>query len=156
LPILATRDHHRAEHISFYTSYAGTKPLDVIRTETDEQVLWRTRCIQSTPGAEILLPPDLIDLIIDKRDRKEVDNYSGFWNDGGQETEIKGILEDRGIRHLITYELATDYCVQATVLHAIEEGYSVTLILSLSRGITPNGTRTAVERMKSAGAIIEE
>ena len=65
-------------------------------------------------------------------------------------------LKNIGARSLIIYGLATDYCVCATVLHALEENFDVTLLLGLSRGITPEGTRTAIEEMKAAGAKIEE
>ncbi len=155
-PIMATRDYHPADHISFFTSHSGAKPLDVVRTSAGEQVLWPPHCVQGTAGAEILLPADLITAVIDTGNRKNFESYSGFRDDGGHDSGLKSLLEQMRVKNLIIYGLATDYCVQATVLHALEEGFSVTLVLSLSRGITEDGTAAAVKRMKSAGAIIEE
>jgi nicotinamidase/pyrazinamidase len=156
LPILATRDYHPADHVSFFTSHPGKKPLDVIRIEGREQVLWPPHCVQGTPGAEILVPSDLITGVVSTGDRTEFESYSGFRDDGGRDTGLKGLLEEYGARSLIIYGLATDYCVCATVLHALEESFDVRLLLSLSRGITPEGTRTAIEGMKAAGARMED
>jgi nicotinamidase/pyrazinamidase len=156
LPIIATRDYHPADHISFYTSHPGAKPMDVIETHGHEQVLWPPHCVQGTPGAEILLPPDLITAVVSTADQPDAESYSGFRDDLGRDTGLKHILEELGVTDLIIYGLATDYCVQATVMHAREEGYEVTLVKSLSRGITPEGTDEAVEGMKAAGVKIEE
>jgi len=156
LPIIATRDYHPADHISFYTSHSGTKPLDVIQTHSGEQVLWPPHCVQGTPGAKILLPSDLITAVISTADRPDAESYSGFRDDLGRESGLKSLLEELGVKDLIVYGLATDYCVQATVMHAREEGYEVTFIKSLSRGITPEGTEAAIEEMKAAGVKIEE
>ncbi len=156
LPILATRDYHPADHVSFFTSHPGKKPLDVIKIQDREQVLWPPHCVQGTPGAEILVPSDLITAVVSTGDRTEFESYSGFRDDGGRDTGLKRLLEEYGAKNLIIYGLATDYCVAATVLHALEEHFNVTLLLGLSRGITPEGTRKAVEEMKAAGATIEE
>jgi nicotinamidase/pyrazinamidase len=156
LPIIATRDYHPADHISFYTTHPGTKPLDVIQTHSGEQMLWPPHCVQGTPGAEILLSPDLITAVVSTADRPDAESYSGFRDDLGRESGLKSLLEDLGVKDLIVYGLATDYCVQATVTHAREEGYEVTLIKSLSRGITPEGTEAALEEMRAAGVRIED
>ena len=156
LPIIATRDYHPADHISFYTSHPGAKPLDVIQTHGHEQVLWPPHCVQGTPGAEILLPPDLITAVVSTADQPDAESYSGFRDDLGRDTGLKHILEELGVTDLIIYGLAIDYCVQATVMHAREEGYEVTLVKSLSKGITPEGTDRAIEEMKAAGVKIEE
>ena len=156
LPILATRDYHPPDHVSFFTLHPGKQPLDVIKIQDREQVLWPPHCIQGTPGAEILLPPDLITAVISTGNRAEFESYSGFRDDGGRDTGLKGLLQEYGTRSLIIYGLATDYCVSATVLHAREESFDVTLLLDLSRGITPESTRKAVEEMRAAGARIEE
>ena len=84
LPIFATRDYHPVDHVSFFTSHPGQKALDVIRIGDREQVLWPPHCVQETPGAEILIPPDLITAVISTGDRSEFESYSGFRDDGGR------------------------------------------------------------------------
>jgi nicotinamidase/pyrazinamidase len=156
LPILATRDYHPADHISFFTSHPGKKPLDVIGLQERKQVLWPPHCVQGTPGADILLPGDLITAVISAGDCTECESYSKFRDDGGHDSGLKGLLEEYGAKRLIFYGLATDYCVHSTVLHALEEHFDVTLLLGLSRGVSPETTYTAIQEMRAAGAKIEE
>jgi len=153
-PILATRDHHPPDHISFYTRHKGKQPFDVIEVSGRKQVLWPPHCVQGTDGARILLPSELITAVVSTGDDADFESYSGFRDDAGRETGMKTLLEGMGATELIVYGLAIDYCVRATVLHAREEGYAVALITRLSRGITPEGTRAALEDMKAAGAVI--
>jgi nicotinamidase/pyrazinamidase len=155
LPIFATRDYHPADHVSFVTSHPGTKPLDVVVVEGRQQVVWPPHCVQGTPGADILIPEDLITSIISTGAHSRFESYSGFRDDGGNDTGLQGLLEKLGTKNLIIYGLATDYCVKATVLHALELKYRVKLLLDLSRGVAPDTTRAAIEEMKAAGAEIE-
>jgi nicotinamidase/pyrazinamidase len=155
LPIFATRDYHPSDHVSFVTSHPGTKPLDVVLVEGRQQVVWPPHCVQGTPGADILIPEDLITSIISTGAHSRFESYSGFRDDGGNDTGLQGLLEKLGTKALIIYGLATDYCVKATVLHALELNYRVKLLLDLSRGVAPDTTRTAIEEMKAAGAEIE-
>ncbi len=154
LPIIATRDYHPANHVSFYASHAAKKPLDVVEIDGRRQILWPKHCVQGTHGADILLPEPLIDHVITTANRPEFESYSAFRDDGGKETGLKSLLDDMGANHLIVYGLATDYCVKETVIHALEQNYGVTLVMSLCRGITPESTEKAVAQMKATGARI--
>ncbi len=49
------------------------------------------------------------------------------------------------------YGVATDYCVKAAALGLAQRGYRVTLLEDAIAGITPEGTRGAIEEMKAAG-----
>jgi len=154
IPVVATRDWHPADHVSFFTGHPGAKPFDVVRVGEVDQTLWPPHCVRGTPGAEILIPPDLITEIISTGSRREYDSYSGFRDDGGADTGLRATLEKLGGKKLMLYGLATDYCVRATVIHALEEGFEVTLDLGLSRGITSESTKEAVDEMKRVGAVI--
>jgi len=156
LTIVATIDYHPPNHVSFFTNHPGAKPFEVIRVGQVDQVLWPPHCVQGTPGARILVPRDLIDTVIETASDPIFDGYSGFRDDGGRETGLKRALLDLGAKKLIVYGLATDYCVRGTVLHALEEGFEVTLRLGLCRGIAADGTRSAVEEMTAAGAMIAD
>jgi nicotinamidase/pyrazinamidase len=155
LPVFATRDYHPADHVSFYTSHPGKKPFDVIASERGQQILWPPHCVQGTPGADILIPEDLITSVISTAARSEFESYSSFRDDGGNDTGLQGLLEERGAKELVIYGLATDYCVKETVLHALELKYRVKLLLDLCRGVAPDTARAAIEAMKAAGAEIE-
>jgi nicotinamidase/pyrazinamidase len=154
LPIIATRDHHPPDHLSFFTNHEGAKSLDVIQVEDRQQILWPPHCVQRTSGADILLPADLITTIVSKGEHPKYDSYSAFRDDGGHETGLKEQLEELGAETIIIYGLTTDFCVKFTVLHALEQGFSATVLLDLCRGVTQEGTRNAIDQMRCAGATI--
>jgi nicotinamidase/pyrazinamidase len=156
LPIIATRDFHPADHVSFHTSHVGLDPFSLARLGEREQMIWPPHCVQGTPGAEILIPNFYVDHFIDKGRRRKFDSYSGFRDDGGAETRLNGVLKDLGVERLLVFGLATDYCVKATVLHGLEAGFDVTLVESLCRGVAPETTAAALKEMRSAGAAIRE
>ena len=78
----------------------------------------------------------------------------GFADDGGHKTELGNLLQEDGIKKVLVYGLATDYCVKATALDAIEAGYRVDLIVDLCRGVSPDTTASALEEMKAKGVKI--
>lgn len=51
----------------------------------------------------------------------------------------------------VVYGVATDYCVKAAALGLAERGYRTTVLTDGVAGITPEGTKAALEAMVSAG-----
>ena len=154
LPVYYTQDWHPADHVSFYTNNAGTEPLAVIEINGRPQVMWPPHCVQGTPGAEILITVKGPTKTVRKGTDPQFDSYSGFADDGGHKTKLADLLQNDGIKKLIVYGLATDYCVKATVLDALESGFQVELILDLCRGVSPDTTEDAVRDMQAGGARI--
>lgn len=155
-PIYATQDWHPKNHASFFTNHPGKKAFDVIKLHGKDQVLWPPHCVQNTAGAEILLDQKLFKAVVKKGMDPQYDSYSGFQDDGGKKTEMDRILKKDGIKKVIVYGIATDYCVRATALDAIAAGYKVVMIKNLSRGVAPDTSQKAIEEMKSKGVIILE
>ena len=145
---------HPADHISFYTNHAGKKPLDTIEIQGRTQVLWPPHCVQGTPNAEILVDDNLFTAIVKKGKDKRYDSYSGFQDDGGDQTELDAILKENGVNKLIVFGLATDYCVKATAIDAADAGYEVTVVEGLSKGVAPDTTASALDDMKAKGIIL--
>ena len=156
LPIFGVQDWHPMDHISFYTSHPGTKPLDTIEIDGRTQVLWPPHCVQGTENARILVDNKLFLTIVQKGKDKQYDSYSAFQDDGGHKTEMEAILRQNGIEKVVLYGIATDYCVRATALDAIHTGFQVTVIEELCRGVASDTSEEALEEMKGAGAIILE
>ena len=154
LRIYFTQDWHPANHISFYTNNLGTEPLQIIEIDGRPQVMWPPHCVQGTPGAEIIVTVDASAKTVRKGTNSRFDSYSGFADDGGHKTELDNLLRQDSIQKLIIYGLATDYCVKATVLEALEAGYQVELDLDLCRGISPETTESAIQEMKARGATM--
>ena len=149
-----TQDWHPAEHISFYTNHSGTQPLEVIEIAGRPQVMWPPHCIQDTPGAGILITVPETAETVRKGVNLKFDSYSGFADDGGHKTQLDQLLQRDGIKKLIVYGLATDYCVKATVLDALAAGYRVELMVNLCRGVDRETTAGAIKEMEAAGAVI--
>jgi nicotinamidase/pyrazinamidase len=152
--VLATQDWHPADHISFYTSHPGRKPFDLVDVRNKKQVLWPPHFIQGTENADLLLEETLFDAVVKKGKDRRYDSYSGFQDDGGARTEMDGLLEKKGVRELIVYGIATDYCAKATALDAAKAGYTVAVVAGLSRGVAPETTAKALEEMKANGIAI--
>jgi nicotinamidase/pyrazinamidase len=153
--IFGTQDWHPARHISFYTSHEGKKPFETVMIEGRPQVLWPPHCIQGTENARVLIDNNLFLAVVKKGQDVRYDSYSGFQDDGGSRTEMDRILSRNGIKKLIVYGLATDYCVKATAMDAIEAGYEVTLIEGLCRGVAPDTTNQALAELAAKGIQIK-
>lgn len=154
LPVYVTQDWHPANHVSFFTHHKRKKAFDVIRLHGKDQVLWPPHCVQKTPGAEILLDKKLFEAVVKKGMDPRYDSYSGFQDDGGKKTALDPLLKKAGIRKLVVYGIATDYCVRATALDAVAAGYQVIMIRNLSRGVAPDTSQKAIEEMKAKGIVV--
>lgn len=154
LTLYATQDWHPPDHISFFTNHPGKKAFDVVKVGAKDQVLWPPHCVQGTEGARVLVDNNLFLAIVKKGQDKNFDSYSGFQDDGGAKTEMERILKARGIKKLIIYGIATDYCVKATALDAVAAGFEVTVVEELCRGVAPETTAKALQEMKSKGITV--
>jgi nicotinamidase/pyrazinamidase len=110
--------------------------------------------VQNTPGAEILLDKKLFKAVVRKGMDPRYDSYSGFQDDGGKKTDLDKLLKKDGIKKVILYGIATDYCVRATALHAIDAGYKVIVIRNLCRGVAPDTSQKAIEEIKAKGVVV--
>ncbi|MCP3891584.1 MAG: isochorismatase family protein [Desulfobulbaceae bacterium] len=155
-PVFATQDWHPADHVSFFSNHEGKKPFELIQVENHTQILWPPHCVQNSQNAEILLNPKLFKGIVKKGKDKRYDSYSGFQDDGGVETEMNHLLKASNIHEVIIYGLATDYCVKATAIDALEAGYKVTVIEGLSKGVASDTTAKAYDEMKQKGITVLE
>jgi nicotinamidase/pyrazinamidase len=139
IPIFASRDWHPSNHISF----------------KERGGPWPPHCIQNTFGAafhpDLKLPPHAE--VISKAETSDVDSYSAF---GG--TDLSDRLREAGVQRVWIGGLAQDYCVRATALDAIKEGFEVHLIVSATRAVNvkPDDGQHAIDEIQRAGGILEE
>jgi nicotinamidase/pyrazinamidase len=157
--IIATRDWHPADHVSFSGQHPGRKAGDVIDAGGLEQVLWPKHCVQGTWGAELAagLDQSRIRHIISKGTDRSVDSYSGFFDNGRrQATSLERCLREERVTSLHIMGLATDYCVKATALDARELGWETYVIKEGCRGVdlTPGDSQRAFEEMLRAGVSL--
>jgi nicotinamidase/pyrazinamidase len=154
LVIFGSQDWHPTNHVSFYTNHPGTKPFQAIRIEARTQILWPPHCVQGTENARVLPDNNLFLALVKKGQDPRYDSYSAFQDDGGCKTEMDAILKGNEIGTLVIYGIATDYCVKATALDALANGYHVIVIEDLCRGVAPDTSKKAWEEMKEKGAIV--
>jgi nicotinamidase/pyrazinamidase len=152
--IFGTQDWHPSDHVSFYTKHDGKKPFETIQIEGRSQVLWPPHCIQGTENARVLVDNNLFRAIVKKGKDSRYDSYSGFQDDGGAKTEMDQILKRNMVQRVIVYGLATDYCVKATAIDAADAGYRVIIVEGLCRGVAPDTTEKALEKMEAKGITI--
>jgi nicotinamidase/pyrazinamidase len=133
--IIASRDWHPANHISF-KAQGGP---------------WPPHCVQDTEGAkfhtDLKLPNNTF--IVAKATDPSKEAYSVF--DG---TGLADILQSQEVTRIFIGGLATDYCIVNTVLDARKLGIDVMVILDGSRGINvrPGDIDRAYDAMVKSGA----
>ncbi len=124
---------------------------------------WPPHCVESTDGArfhpELRLPEGTV--VFSKGQDFDSDSYSGFDGQDERGRSLLDALRQDGVGHIYAGGLATDYCVRATVLDALERGFEVTLLLDAIKGVdvNPGDSEAAVEEMIEKGArtaIIDE
>jgi len=157
--VVATRDWHPADHISFASSHPGKKVLETVYIGGITQVLWPAHCMAGSPGADF--HPELdhapISLIVHKGKNSGMDSYSAFFeNDRKTSTGLAGWLRELGIQELAVCGLATDYCVKFSVLDALALGFQVRVVSDAVRGVDlPAGSADeALREMRERGASV--
>jgi nicotinamidase/pyrazinamidase len=110
--------------------------------------------VQNTPGADILIDIEGPAERVQTGANPKFDSYSGFVDDGGNPSGLDRLLRRDGIKELIIYGLATDYCVKHTALDAVALGYRVELLVDLCRGISPETTDSALKELEARGIAI--
>jgi nicotinamidase/pyrazinamidase len=159
--IVATRDWHPADHLSFAMNHLGRRVGETIELEGLPQVLWPPHCVQGTHGAELAVGLDAarIEHVVFKGTDPAIDSYSGFFDNGHRRsTGLGKYLSDCGIGEVYILGLATDYCVQFTALDARRLGLRTWLIADACRGVElhPGDIERAIGAMRDAGVEITD
>lgn len=159
--VVASQDWHPADHGSFASQHPGKQPFEMGTLGGKPQMLWPDHCVQDTPDADFHPSLDMakVDHVQRKGENAEVDSYSAFRdNDQTALTGLDDYLKAKGVDRLDVCGLATDYCVKASVVDAINlmPGVSVRVVTDGCRGIDAAGVEAALTEMKAAGAAIVE
>lgn len=122
--------------------------------------IWPVHCVRDTKGAEFYPGLKVEGRVVQKGTRGE-DGYSGFTvrdpETGEQaDTDLEPLLRDKGIQRVVVVGLATDYCVKATALDAVEKGFATSVLTDAIRAVdleAGDGER-AITEMRTAGTEI--
>ncbi|GBG29206.1 Ankyrin repeat domain-containing protein 1 [Hondaea fermentalgiana] len=149
-------DWHPYNHCSFRTNNPGADLFEVVHLPTtgNAQIMWPDHCVQGTHGAELHkdLKIEVSDIYTYAGCNPQRDSYSVFKDNGSTVlTEMRDLLEESAVTEIYAVGLATDYCVQYTLLDAksLLQGVEVFFIQDGCRGISDAGVKGAVDAFKS-------
>jgi nicotinamidase/pyrazinamidase len=137
--VVATRDYHidPGSHFSPRPDFANS---------------WPPHCVVGTHGAEF--HPDFnmsrVETVFSKGKHEAA--YSGFEGADDAGVPLAAWLREQGVDSLDVAGIATDYCVRATTIDAVAEGFGIRVLLDLTAGVDPTTTAEAIEAMREAGA----
>jgi nicotinamidase/pyrazinamidase len=155
--VVATQDWHPPDHQSFASQHAGLAVGDSFQLGGLNQTAWPDHCVQGSHGAEFVRTLNLqrIRRVVRKGTDSCIDSYSGFFDNGHQRsTGLLDYLREQNVSQVFVMGLATDYCVRATVLDALQAGLQTALIVDGCRGVElhEGDIERALNEMESAGA----
>jgi len=154
--VVATQDWHPTNHGSFASQHVGRRPGEIIELAGLPQVLWPDHCVQNSVGAELSshLNTRSITRVFPKGTERDLDSYSGFFDNGGtRQTGMGDFLRNRKVTDTYILGLATDYCVRATAIDSCRLGFRTWLIEDACRGVElqSGDCAAAIAQMKAAG-----
>ena len=137
--LVFSRDWHPSDHCSF-------SDAPEFRDGS-----WPAHCIQDTPGAEfhgdLRVPLDAY--FVEKATDPDKDAYSVF--DG---TPLDSVLSKKEVKRVFITGLATDYCVRATALDALQAGFETYVVVDACRGVDDDSARAALDELQTAGVFL--
>lgn len=119
--------------------------------------IWPVHCVRDSWGAE--LHPGLVaDGPVVRKGANGEDGYSGFTmrdpvSGATIPTELEALLRERGVERVVVCGIATDYCVKATALDAVDLGFGTSVLVDAVRAVDlrPGDGERALEEMATAG-----
>ena len=139
--VVATRDWHIDPGLHF-------------SAEPDFRDSWPPHCVVGTPGSHF--HPDfehtLAEAVFDKGAYEAA--YSGFEGSSG-ETSLAEWLREHGVDTVDVVGIATDHCVRATALDAVEEGFGTTVLLDYTAAVAEETRARTLEEFEEAGVAVE-
>src|SRR4051794_29129678 len=138
---VATRDHH-------------VDPGDHFSADPDFVDSWPPHCVVGSDGEAFHpnLDPQPFDAVFLKGEHAAA--YSGFEGRASDGSALADWLRGREITHVDVCGIATDYCVRATALDAVRNGFRTRVLETLCAGVAPGSTDKALAEMQHAGVTI--
>jgi nicotinamidase/pyrazinamidase len=141
--VVATRDHH-------------IDPGSHFADEPDFVDSWPPHCVVGTLGAEFhdeLTFRDFSTVVYKGQYEPAYSAFEGVTEDGER---LSAWLRARGVDQLHICGIATDYCVHATALDAVREGFATTVLLDLTAAVAPDRVSDIAAELANAGVVIKE
>ena len=145
--IIASRDWHDAEGDNGGHFAAG---------EPDFVDTWPAHCVAGTPGAEY--DPGLDTAAVTHHVKKGQGKpaYSLFEGVTDAGETVSDLLTQHGVVDVDVVGIATDHCVRASAMDAIEHGRHVRVLTDLVAGVAAESSERALAELAHAGAELQE
>jgi nicotinamidase/pyrazinamidase len=139
--VVATQDHH-------------VSPGDHFSDDPDFERSWPAHCVAGTDGAAFHpnLDPQPFDAIFKKGEYAAA--YSGFEGKSEDGVPLADWLRGHDVTSVDVCGIATDYCVRATALDAVEAGFSTSVLSGLVAAVAPATGSAALDEVRAAGATV--
>ncbi|CAG2117385.1 unnamed protein product [Medioppia subpectinata] len=177
--VIVTIDYHPWDHCSFVESVhnpAIDRPINDYFGKTRDtltfndrvnytvhpnitQVLWKTHCVQGTPGADLyagIHTKQVQDLVrVKKGMDSDIDSYSAFEDVGGlHKTNLNDELINRNITNIYLTGVLYEFCVGMTALDGLRYNYSTAFIEDAVHALTPALAEKMLKRLREHSASI--
>lgn len=142
--VVYSRDWHPYDHCSFQ-ALGGP---------------WPPHCIQGTRGAALdrhllyAVRKYHAPLMVSKGDDRCREAYSAFQGRGRSGQSLEAILRHYNIERVRVVGLALDYCVKATALDAMREGFDTAVLLDATRPVGYLTGARAILELRAAGVSL--
>ncbi len=145
--VLASRDWHDGE---------GSNGGHFAEGLPDYVDTWPRHCVAGTDGAEYhpAIDTALIDVHVKKG--QGVPAYSLFEGVTDEGSSAGTVLSARGVTEVDVVGIATDHCVRASALDAIEHGLHVRILTDLVAGVAPDPSTAALAEVARQGGELSE
>lgn len=144
--VFASRDWHDADSDNG-GHFATTDPPNFVTT-------WPVHCVADTPGAEYHPALDTDAVTVHIKKGQGVPAYSIFEGTSADGVTVAELLDEFGVVEIDVVGIATDYCVLASALGAIEHGRAVRILTDLVAGVAAESSEAALVELGHAGAEI--
>jgi nicotinamidase/pyrazinamidase len=115
---------------------------------------WPPHCVSGTPGAAYhpALDAGRVGVHVKKgQGRPAYSIFEGTTDDG---RSLPAVLAEREVSEIDVVGIATDYCVRASALDALDYGAAVRVLEDLVAGVAPASSAAAVAELRGAGVEV--
>lgn len=134
--VIFTQDWHPEKHCSFKNNGGQ----------------WPPHCIQNTAGSELVIKKLYHKniFLLKKAFYEDTDSYSAFGGliDG---ISLKNFLESKNILDIEICGLALDFCVKATAIDGVLNGYNTTVNVPLTKSVFPENNSITLKILSDGG-----
>ena len=141
--VIASRDWHDADNDN--GGHFATGDPDFVDT-------WPVHCVAGTEGAEYDPGLDTAPVTHHVKKGQGRPAYSLFEGTTDEGETVAHLLDAHGVVDVDVTGIATDYCVRASALDAIEHGRHVRVLTDLVAGVASESSEAALAELAHAGA----